>query len=142
VCDQVSGSPDYVRLSIHLDDWTQRPTCDGDLGAIECFDDENAQFFVDGKGMKTCAWLSKRVENRKWKNSLCNKDHPAYDICQETCGSCPALCGDTQGDLFVNKKKGFRDCEWLPNRSGAQSRLCVEGNDAYDLCLKSCGNCK
>lgn len=68
VCETVSGppdQPDYMRLSIHLDDGVQGFTCQDEIPTMDalCDDDLTASFLVEGKGMRTCIWLARNVSS-------------------------------------------------------------------------------
>jgi len=43
--------------------------------------------------------------------------------------------------FFVSVNRGFRDCAWLSDNDNFQSRLCVRGNEAFELCRTTCNNC-
>jgi len=141
VCEQVSGPPDLVRLSIHLDDGVQESTCNSVLTKQPCDDNKEASFFVKEIGKdQHCGWLARNMD--RWKDKLCVPGREAYDYCAETCGKCRDDCEDTQDVTFyVNDGQGHQDCEWLSSRYSWQERLCHEGHDAYRLCPDSCDIC-
>lgn len=145
-CEQVKGPPDYVRLSIHLDDGLQRSAC-GDEITTEtvdsfCVDDRNGSFFVnDRRGNRTCRWLARNID--RWESELCAHGQDASYLCAETCGKCTDDCHDATPDVtfFVNKVQQDRNCEWLSARQFRLERLCVEGSAPWILCPRTCHDC-
>lgn len=148
VCEHVTGPPDFVRLSIHLDDGLQQSTCrdeialPGDDTGI-CDDDLTETFFVDDhRGNRTCGWLVRNIE--RWETELCAQGQDAFHICAETCGKCSDNCHDTPDVTFwISDKNGDQNCEWLSTRISKQKKLCKEGRSpAWELCPETCHNCR
>jgi hypothetical protein len=81
--DTVS-SPEFVRLSIYLDNGTQTSTCSvGTPVVAACSESPQAKFFVKAKNdLRSCNWLKQRP---RWQTILCKKGNVAYDICPQTC---------------------------------------------------------
>lgn len=146
VCKQVTGPPDFVRLSIHLDDGLQQSTCQDEIVTRTddtgiCDDDLAGSFFVDRRGIRTCSWLKRNLE--KWKPYLCINRVDAYHVCAETCGKCTDNCHDTPDVTFwVNNIHKDQNCEWLSTRPASQTRLCKEGSPARELCAETCHDCR
>jgi hypothetical protein len=146
VCKHVTGPPDFVRLSIHLDDGLQQSTCQDEIATRAgdtdiCDDDLTQSFFVDDRrGNRTCSWLVRNME--RWESSLCAHGQDAFHLCAETCGKCSDNCHDTPDVTFlINNILGDQNCEWLSTRPASQKRQCQEGNPAWELCPETCHNC-
>lgn len=145
VCEEVSGPPDYVRLSIHIDNGIHRHTCDDKLivDSEFCDDDMMASFFVDAnRGFKNCGWLMTVLKNYPpWFDKLCLPGQAAHGVCEETCKKCFDTCEDRAGTFFVNARHGYQDCNWLSTRAPWISKLCQEGSDALKYCTETCNLC-
>ena len=142
VCGKINGSIgiDLLRLSIHLDDGTQQPTCDWEWSDFYC-DDKPGSFYVDERrGYKDCGWLNRLYS--RWGPKLCVPGHPVYDHCEESCGKCFDDCEDTPDEtFFVNNVQKYKDCKWLSTRWSWKKRLCRIGKEAFELCHESCNVC-
>jgi hypothetical protein len=147
VCKHVTGPPDFVRLSIHLDDGLQQSTCQDEIATRAddtgtCDDDLTESFFVDDRrGNRTCTWLVRNLE--RWESNLCAHGQDAFHVCAETCGKCSDNCHDTPDVTFwINNVVEDQNCEWLSTRPSSQKRQCQEGNLAWELCAETCHNCR
>ena len=146
-CEVVSGegSPDYIRLSIHLDDGVQKHTCRDDIARgsddLLCDDDLTATFYVQEKDLyRSCGWLARNID--RWRSRLCVPGEDAYSYCAETCGKCSDDCVDkADSSFFVNNVQKNQNCEWLSTRLSWQERLCIEGELAFEMCHESCNRC-
>jgi hypothetical protein len=79
VCDKTVGTPDYVRLSIYLDNGIQKSTC-------SCVD-STKRFYNQLNGTyRTCNWLYRYYNSVGSK--LCVPNSPAYTACPVTCHRC------------------------------------------------------
>mmetsp|Transcript_0 Transcript_0/g.1 ORF Transcript_0/g.1 Transcript_0/m.1 type:complete len:762 (-) Transcript_0:84-2369(-) len=178
-CTQAFGPPDYVELSIHVDDGIQSSACDsmGDTvqsampstmpsvnpsqapsyvpsfeptskptgesvndGSGPC--EDNAGEFPVGDLLGTqmsCLKLSRSAYSIR---RYCEPNHPAFDLCPDTCGKCIDNCFDSRTETFwVNAAFQFRNCVWLSVRPAWQARLCRKGEDAYIICGETCNSC-
>jgi len=141
VCKKFEGGkPDYVHLSVHLDDGKQTSTC-GNVGntSSQCRDSAEDFYFPKRDTYKSCTWLSNNFN--RWGDSLCQQKSEAVNVCPATCGKCDVVCGDGSGNFIVNDNIGSKRCDWLSMRPKWQARLCKDGHDAYELCRKTCGVC-
>lgn len=142
VCEQYTGTPAKVRISIHLDNGSQQETC-ADTILPYCDDDPYAKFFVNEKlGVRDCGWLARRQWVRVIRETACAEDHVAYSMCPETCGSCQDTCHDQpNAQFFVSTNHGQKDCEWLSTRTHWRERLCYPGHEAFRQCPEACDRC-
>lgn len=149
VCKKVSGPPDYIVLSVHLDNGKQKSTCGGNSNTDSDNDNDNGQckdssakFYLAQRGTyKSCAWLSKRFD--RWGKRACKREFDAFVKCPKTCGSCfGGGCGDSGTEtFFVKTNLTNKSCKWLSTREKWQKRLCYNGHDAYKHCKETCGLC-
>jgi hypothetical protein len=79
VCKTTAGTPDYVQLSIHLDNGTQTSTC-------TCVDSTKLFFNNLHGNYRTCSWLSRNFISVGGK--LCVPTSEAFTACPATCGQC------------------------------------------------------
>lgn len=83
VCKKVTTAPEYVNISVYLDNGTQKSTCGAKRVETTCQDSADTTFYVKQKdARKSCAWLKKRP---LWQERLCYEGHQAYEICPATC---------------------------------------------------------
>jgi hypothetical protein len=146
-CEASPGPPEFLKMSIHLDDGVQKSSCGVDLTpspssspteSAYCEDSHNLTFSWQGRE-RTCTWLLGSPVRRE---HLCaaTQNHQARVVCPETCGVCTDFCEDSQGDFYVNHKQLKKNCAWLSVRSKWQSRLCHR-DDVKSLCKESCNTC-
>lgn len=106
---------------------------------LTCDDHKHARFLVNltsGFAYESCIWLSARSE---WQKKVCVETHPAYTLCEETCGSCTDTCRDSD-DTFEHHGIN-RPCSWLTLRWGVQKEICVPGHPVMDVCQETCDVC-
>lgn len=105
---------------------------------LKCDDHPSAKFPTDVPelGNQRCVWLAARPE---YQEQFCIPSHPAYKICEETCGACTDDCEDTDG-TFVHRGIN-RPCLWLSLRLNEQDLVCVPGHEAMEVCPETCGAC-
>jgi hypothetical protein len=85
VCSRdTASSPEFVRLSIYLDNGVQASTCSsGAPVSAACSESPQDKFFVEAKNdMRTCLWLKRRPA---WQAQLCKPGNDAYEVCPQTC---------------------------------------------------------
>jgi hypothetical protein len=135
---------------------TMFPTtlCDDNITAL---DDLKVVFPVEDSDTndieyRNCTWVSSRPLQQE---QLCQPDQIAYELCRFTCKNCEELPRNTKkawpedlcgGDsniesFFAGENFGMGNCNWLSKSPFDIDRLCQPGNDAYDLCRKTCRNC-
>lgn len=90
VCTYVKGSPDVVRLSMHLANGKQSTTCNEaqapTSGQSSCTDSPTGRFFANNNlQYKDCEWLSTRPTRQE---QFCLQGHEAYAVCPDTCDAC------------------------------------------------------
>lgn len=106
---------------------------------LTCDDHKHARFLVNetsGLEYQSCIWLAARLD---WQEKLCVETHPAYTLCEETCGSCTDDCRDSDGTF---EHKGIdRPCSWLTLRWNVQKEVCIPGHSALMVCQETCDYC-
>jgi hypothetical protein len=127
---------------------SSQPVESGDIKLESCHEFHNGTFFTVQLGTRNCAWLSSQPS--LLKEAFCKPASEAYDACPKTCGKCDSECLDIANSAFLlilqENVEGFqgpqiRGCEWLREYPNIQSFACVEGEDAYYLCAKTCKSC-
>ena len=103
--------------------------------SIDFCDDGTRKFFIEETGeSKPCFWLASRPD---FIEMYCQPGHPAYEICEETCGKCTDYCEDDPKVTF-DVDGTMRSCEWLSIRPSKQERFCVKGHEARQMCGETC----
>jgi hypothetical protein len=163
-CEQVFGSrqspelPDYMRLSIHLDDGTQTSTCDdqltstpsaspsvaptGDLVSVRQLTPGPSTSTIPTRvaaaapSISPTKILSDSPTNSPTQtSSLTPTLAPSFDNRKDT-------CEDSKTEKFLlNGRHGYRSCSWLARSPRWQEHICVPGHPAFDLCEELCGKC-
>lgn len=91
----------------------------------------------NGNAQKRCLWLSQRNENIR--DMYC-ADESISKMCAETCGICKDTCVDSDSGK-VPILDIMRECSWLRSRPDLRKHVCFEGQEAWDVCKETCGNC-
>jgi len=122
-----------------------------------CTENRRSEFLYNNK-IKNCAWLSIRFDVQ---DKICVPGQPAYDLCTESCNSCPGpgggygaalpisphvICDDTDiVNFLVDDVVGFQNCSWLRYECNPVYRnvLCNSSHpsNAYGICEETCGKC-
>lgn len=127
-----------------------------------CNDTGLVVFLVEGTypwELTDCDWL--RGNGTSYRDSVCVKDHAAYQICPGTCNSCQdpstttvptaspvfvtiGSCQDTE--LVIFRVPGtypweMTDCAWLRMRPLWIEEVCQEDQSANKVCPVTCNSC-
>lgn len=96
-------------------------------------------------GNRTCDWIGTQ---KVWKKLLCQEGFEAYEQCPIMCDSCnvqpapyPDVCEDSKRMFVMHERLGYETCSWLVANPFWQSRLCIPGQAAYDMCPETCNTC-
>ena len=164
ICDQVYGPPDYVRISIYLDDGIQGSTCDytqapsasptvlstpapttslvpSTAPSIKLCEDQPGSFLT-GENDHSSMDCPSLARDKAAQAEYCVPSHPAYDFCEDTCGKCDDGCQDTRNYFLLNSHSGYVNCVWLSTRPIWQERLCHPDHDAFYSCGETCNSCE
>ena len=100
---------------------------------LPCVDDPDGSFFAGpNQGVVDCAWLADLPEDRPLRISLCQPGAAAYQICQETCGTCeePTVAAPTGVPVDAGAPTGVPvDAATVPpsaNPAGSESSGSLE----------------
>lgn len=166
-CEQVYGPPDYVQMSLHLDNGIQSSTCDGIQSLMPssssapsrvpttspsvapstsvvptpftCEDPPDRVWLSPDRSLY-CVDIARRLQLRR---ELCHEGLPAYELCPDACRQCLDHCDDDyKSTFYVDRRLGVRNCAWLSYRLNWQPLLCHPGHDAYHLCRDTCESCE
>ena len=81
-------------------------------------EDQNAHFWIDEATKTERMNCYQLAGNQTMTERLCHSGHPAYDLCEDTCGKCNDKCEDSPGTFKVNNEFGLQSCSWLIGKPG------------------------
>jgi hypothetical protein len=132
------ASPTLVAAALPTGPPTQAPV--EPPSTDPCDDKDTVRFPTDAaNGKQTCVWL-RSPTRQNFRDILCVASHPAYEICEETCGRCSDTCEDDKTATFKMGEVD-RPCSWLSDRTSIQNQVCKEGSVAWVACKETCNNC-
>ena len=125
VCDQVYGPPDYVHLSIHLDDGVQSSMCSVPLIVLPDAPSSSPT------SSPTVSPTSSPIQAITPSPSVSPSASPTEDV----------VCADTTDLVPVSSQQGNRTCAWIGSHKSWKTYLCREGYEAFEQCQVTCNSC-
>lgn len=150
-CEQVYGPPDYVRMSIYLDNGQQKSTCVADTPTRPPTKAPTLRPTLRPTSRPTPSPTFRPTSSptpsptspptlSPTSSPTLIPTSPPTSLRQATAGS--DSCKDlTTKTFYVNRNWPNQDCEWLNVRTNWQIYLCHPSHDAYYICGKTCGRC-
>jgi hypothetical protein len=152
VCDQVEdGPPDYIHLSIHLDDGIQSSLCSVPLPDISDAPSSRPTTSMQPSSSPAPRALpssspsevptSSKVPSSSPSNSptVVPSSSPSSQPSASPTQDCTGK--DYQGLVAVNHRFGNRTCAWISTRKVWKTYLCQEGFEAFEQCQETCDSC-
>lgn len=149
VCNQVYGPPDYVHISIHLDDGIQSslcgltlspPTSPPSVALATSVQPTNAPTPKPSAPPSKAPTPSPTVPPSKTPTQSPTSS-PAPSTSPTTSPAPTVMCRDQEGLIPVSSALGRRTCAWIAARKVWKDFLCQDGYEAHEQCKVTCNSC-
>ena len=134
-CEQVYGPPDYVRMSIYVDNGRQKSACIADTPTRL---PTKAPTLTPTLRRTPTPQLSPTVRPTSSPSLVPTSPPTSLRLAAVGSNSCQDLSTKT---FYVNRNLPNQDCEWLNVRPKWQMYVCHPNHDAYHICGETCGKC-
>lgn len=134
VCDQVDdGPPDYIHLSIHLDDGVQSSMCSVPL--VELTDAPSSEPTMSAQPTTSPAPSDEPSSSPTDSPTSSPSSRPSASPTVDCTGM------DQPGLVPVNHRFGNQTCSWIASHKVWKKYLCQEGFEAFEHCQDTCDSC-